>query len=283
MISSKVFKPAEKHDYAALAAFLRGDVFIHRHLDWRPPLEWLGFQPFWICEENQMIQATLALPDDPRGAYWVRLFAVDKRANTQQLWEELFNHCQTKWQDEQHPLIAALAYHDWMHEILQKSGWFECQRVVLFKWQKKKPEILKLENQFLLRPMLPADLKTVTKIDENSFDLLWRHSLDTIQRAFDQCTYSTVVETDEKVIGYQMSTSSSFSAHLARLAVLPKYRDHKIGSSLVLDMLHHFYKPWIREITVNTQQDNRISQKLYEKLGFTITGESYPIMMYSGK
>ena len=283
MTSSKVFKPAEKHDFAALSAFLRGEVFIHRHLDWRPPLDWLGFQPFWMCEENQRIQATLALPDDPRGAYWVRLFAVNRRADIQQLWQELFDHCRIKWSKEKHPLIAALAYHDWMHEILCKSGWFECQRVVLLKWQKKKPAAPQLENQFLLRPMLSTDLKAVTEIDENSFDLLWRHSLDTIQRAFNQCTYTTVIEVKEKIVGYQMSTSSSFGAHLARLAVLPEYRDQGIGSTSVLDMLQHFYKPWIREITLNTQQDNRISQTLYEKLDFKTTGESYPIMMYSGK
>jgi ribosomal protein S18 acetylase RimI-like enzyme len=90
-----------------------------------------------------------------------------------------------------------------------------------------------------------------------------------------------VVEFENKVVGYQISTASSFNAHLARLAVYPDFRHKRIGRTLVQDMLQYFHQPWIHEITVNTQEDNFPSQKLYQSLGFQKTGESYPIFTFS--
>jgi ribosomal-protein-alanine N-acetyltransferase len=272
----------KREDYSLLVGFLQSNTRIHRHLDWRPPIEWLGTHPFWSVEKGGKIQSVIAIPDDPPGVFWVRLFAYREELDATPLWKILFEKAWGEIRDQETHLIAALAYEDWFRQLLKSNSWVEYERVVLLKYTQRAREPLDLSGDYLLRPMMNTDLVKVAEIDQICFEPLWQQSQDANRRAYEQSSYSTVVEFHNEVIGYQVSTTASFNAHLARLAVLPEYRGKQIGSALVLDMLYKFNQPLIKEITVNTQQDNESSQKLYLKLGFEKTGESFPIFVYSG-
>lgn len=262
--------------------FLQGDTRIHRHLDWRPPIDWLGTHPFWSAEKGGKIQGVLASPDDPPGVFWVRLFAHQQKVDANSLWKILFEKAWDEIQSQEMHLLAALAYNEWFGQLLKANGWVEYQRVVLLKYGGRASEPHDLSKDYLLRPMVNTDLTKVAEIDQICFEPLWQQSADSTRRAYEQSSYSTVVEFQDEVIGYQFSTTAATNAHLARLAVLPQHRGKKIGTTLVEDMTYRFHRPLIREITVNTQQDNENSQKLYLKLGFERTGESFPILVYSG-
>jgi [ribosomal protein S18]-alanine N-acetyltransferase len=273
----------DRRDFSLLVDFLQGDTRIHRHLDWRPPIEWLGTHPFWSAEKGGTMRGVLAIPDDPPGVFWVRLFAYREVLDADQLWKILFEKAWGEIQNQETRIIGALAYEKWFGQLLKANGWVEYQRVVLLKFSGRVREPLDLSGDYLLRPMLPTDLSKVAEIDEVCFEPLWQQSADATRRGYEQSSYTTVVEFRNEVIGYQYSTTASFNAHLARLAVLPEHRGKQIGSALVQDMLYRFNQPLIKEITVNTQQDNENSQKLYLKLGFEKTGDSFPIFVYSGK
>ena len=75
-------------------------------------------------------------------------------------------------------------------------------------------------------------------------------------------------------------THDKGKAHLARLAVLPDFQKQHIGEQLVLNMLKHIADLGIKDISVNTQQDNYNSIGLYNKLHFKKTGDSFPIYIY---
>jgi ribosomal protein S18 acetylase RimI-like enzyme len=272
--------PLEKTDHSVLVDFLQGDTRIHRHLDWRPPIEWLGTHPFWAMERNGKIQSVIAVPDDPPGIFWVRIFACKEGLDLDHAWKILFEKAWGEIQSQEAHLVAALAYEEWFNQLLKANGWVENQRVVLLKFTQRAKEMVDLSGDYLLRPMVPADLDKVTEIDKRCFEPLWQQSKDATLKAYQQSSYSTVVEFQNEVVGYQVSTTASFNAHLARLAVLPEHRGKQIGSTLVQDMLFRFNQPLIKEITVNTQQDNASSQRLYLKLGFEKTGESFPIFVY---
>ncbi|HEY60509.1 MAG TPA: GNAT family N-acetyltransferase [Anaerolineae bacterium] len=273
-------RAANKSDYSQLAVFLNSRIKIHRHLDWRATLDWLGYQPFWILEQNSHIQALLAFPPDIPDVYWVRLFAVSCAYSAEKTWDKLFPKALKSQPFKPESTIVILAYLDWLKEILLTRGWQERQRVILLKWSGSFPETLKNPKGIIIRPMLYSDLQQVARIDHVSFESIWRHSTNAIMRAFGQSSYSTVAEHEEKVIAYQISHSEILRAHLARLAIVPDFRNKGIGTALVQDMLSHFHKLWIGEITVNTQLNNYASIRLYKKLGFTITKESYPILAY---
>ena len=269
-----------KNDFSLLIDFLQQDILIHRHLDWRPPVEWLGEKPFLAAETNGKIQGILAMPDDPPGIFWVRLFALREKRNIQPIWEFLLSEGLQQMSGKNHQPLAALAYSDWFKQLLNSSHWVERQRVVLLKYKGRRGEIPDLDDSHLLRPMVSSDIPRVAEIDQACFEPLWQQSGDAIRRAYTQISYASVMEFCSEIIGFQMTTTTAANAHLARLAVLPQYQGTGVGTALVMDMIQRVKQALMREITVNTQQDNPNSIRLYQKLGFELTGESFPILIY---
>jgi ribosomal protein S18 acetylase RimI-like enzyme len=279
-ISDFQFHSLEKTDLPRLVDFLHKNIQIHRHLDWRPPAEWLGEHPFIAAEKDGKFQAVIALPDDPPGIFWVRLFAVRENMDDNFAWKMLFEKGLEEIQAKQRQPVAALAYSDWFERLLKSNQWKEHQRVVLLKFKGRAGEPLEPSSDYLLRPMVSSDVERVTQIDQACFEPLWQQSEDAIRRGYQQTAYASVMEYRDKVIAFQFTTTSAYNAHLARLAVLPDQQSKGVGTALVMDMLYRFKQPLIHEITVNTQQDNPNSIRLYQKLGFVLTGESFPILVY---
>src|SRR5512133_3962367 len=112
-----ILRPAEPRDYATLFSFMNSLSHMHRHLDWRDTLEWLGRQPFLVCEEDNQIQAALACPPEPPEVAWVRLFAralEDLRTISPR------------------PAIVSLALREWYEELLKRNGFIHHQDIVVF-------------------------------------------------------------------------------------------------------------------------------------------------------
>jgi ribosomal protein S18 acetylase RimI-like enzyme len=131
--------------------------------------------------------------------------------------------------------------------------------------------------------MHSADLAEVAAVDQASFAPLWHQTRSELEQALDQAAYATVAVMENAIIGYQISTSTPFHAHLARLAVHPDLQRLSIGYGIVRELLETFTRRGITNITVNTQNDNYSSQKLYEKLGFYRTGEAFPVYSLSAR
>ena len=65
-----------------------------------------------------------------------------------------------------------------------------------------------------------------------------------------------------------MSTNAFDTAHLARLAVDPRWQGRGVGHRLVEDMLKTFSAIGVTTFSVNTQASNSQSLSLYHSLGF---------------
>jgi len=276
-------RTAQESDRRKIETFLDHAAAIHRHLDWRSPFDWLGNQNFLISQDDRQINGLLICTAEPNETHWVRVFGSMDFTSMDVLWQRLFNAFLEQSHSVVKPLVvASIAYFDWMKELLAQNQWKIHQRVVQLKWNETNLKMLekKWPEDLLVRPMSFNDLEVVTRIDQECFPFIWTQSQDVIGRAFDQSSYNTVAMLHGKLVGFQISTSFKAVAHLARLAVSPLFQGQYIGQALVQNMLRHFSKPWIREITVNTQHDNEISLKLYKKMGFSPTGENYPIFIY---
>jgi len=283
MAGDELIREANKADIPAIAEFLKRNLIIHKHLDWRKPIEWVGQSPFLVLEKAAHIQALLACPPDPKNVYWIRILASLFTLSIEESYKALFPIALEKVQNSNKEIfITSIAYQDWMQSLLSRNGWEVCQQVVQLRWNKRKATapVKKFTEGILIRSMYLPDIPSVTLIDQACFDFLWQHSEDALRRAFEQSTYCTVAEKNGILVGYQITTLQRNRAHIARLAVLPEYQRLQIGCSLVSDVIEQNRKPWLREISVNTQQDNYKSLGLYHKIGFDLTGESFSIFIY---
>jgi len=276
-----IIRSATNADRQTLANLIHYEVYVHRHLDWRPPIDWIGRQPCLIAERNGHLVAALICPPDPPEVAWIRLFAVSQDAALEEAWNILWIRALNQIIDLACPPIAAIALRPWFQTILEKNGFEQIQEIISLVWDRERHINRTISSDMHFRLMKESDLYAVHALDTNSFGPLWRISLDTLTNAFQQACVASVVLSSGELIGYQISTAGPMGGHLARLAVLPSHQGSGIGSALVHDVLEKFEQQGAMRVTVNTQRDNLSSLAVYEKAGFRITSEIYPVYQYT--
>jgi ribosomal protein S18 acetylase RimI-like enzyme len=276
-----LYRPARKGDRQRLADLVHFETHVHRHLDWRSPLDWVGYQPYIVAERNGKLEAALACPPDPPNMAWIRLFAVSSDLPLEQAWDELWNRAKSYLSRQRRIIVAVIPLQNWFRKLLERSGFEHAHDVVMLKWepgvlpQSAKPS--QEVEEVRIRLMNYDDLPKVRDVDAAAFDPVWHNTLDLLKIAFEQAAVATVAVDREGIVGYQISTNSPMGGHLARLAVHPRAQGRGIGYKLVRDMLIHFELRGAQQVTVNTQTKNRPSLALYEKAGFRNTGEVFPV------
>lgn len=270
-------RPATEDDRSRLANLLHFETHVHRHLDWRRPLDWLGSPPFFVTESAGRLSAALACPPDPPGVAWLRLFAVITRMDTAEAWSALWPAALDQLTEVQAEQAAAIPLHEWFRKLLAKSSFVHTHNVVVLEW-KPKAGIPSSDQLPRVRLMTEKDLAGVHQVDTAAFAPLWQNSLDALKLAFKQAKLSTLIEEDGKVIAYQISTQSSQGLHLARLATHPSAQGRGLALSLVKDLQGKLLnRRGEGFLSVNTQDNNTPSLSLYSRLGFNLTGEKFPV------
>ncbi len=276
--SQIVTRSATKNDLSKLANLIHFEAFVHRHLDYRPPLDWVGRDPFLVLEDDGRIEAAIACPPDPPSVGWIRLFAASSIISPEYAWNNLWdNSLQSLVSDHQVKHIAAIPLYHWFRTLLKKSGFEQTFSIVMLSRDTSSIPNPPPSKEIAVRPMTLDDLNMVQKIDEDSFTPVWANSVEYLEIAFRQAIAATVAEADGELAGYQISTATTIGAHLARLAVLPKLQGKGIGYALLYDLIHQISRRGSCTITVNTQKNNSASLHLYKKVGFEFSGEDYPI------
>ncbi|MCC6188674.1 MAG: GNAT family N-acetyltransferase [Anaerolineales bacterium] len=273
-------RPANLTDRNAVIALVRFETYVHAHLDWKPPEDWLGTQPYWLAECGRRVIGALACPPDPPDTAWLRLFAAVDDVPRGDVWQLLWPKVQIALVNAGVRLAAALSLDAWLGELCQAAGFVEAHGVVVLG---RPRGALRggLTSPVAIRAAGPADFGAVAAADLAAFAPPWQMSAAVLADAIHRADVITVAEAGSQIIGYQLTTPTQFGAHLARLAVLPAWQGHGIGTALVQHLVDYANRRGYRELTVNTQDSNAASLALYQRLGFTLTGARYPVYQLS--
>ena len=276
-------RPAIEEDRSKLANLLHFETHVHRHLDWRRPLEWLGAQPFLIVESGDRITGAIACPPDPAEVSWIRLFAANSRGNVNEIWYTLFKAALDRLSALDVRYIPAIPLQDWFRRLLEKTGFKLRDKVLVLDWVPvEKPQDAGTSGA-IIRPMGESDLEAVHQVDHLAFSSLWQNSREAVELAFEHSAVATLIEEDGQVASYQISTQSPQGLHLARLATHPKFQGRGLAKALVRDLMGALKKRGENRLTVNTQASNRPSLALYENMNFKRTTEEFPVYVYDLK
>jgi len=275
-------RSATHQDLQRLANLVHFEAHVHRHLDWRPPLDWIGFQPYLMIERDGELVAALACPPDPVGMVWIRLFAVSSGFSPRQAWEELWPLAGDMICKLGCPVpVAAIPLHTWFRTLLETSQFTRTHSVIILSWKGAPLPTIHLDPHIAIRAMAEDDLESVEDVDHAAFNLVWQNSRENLELAYRQATVATVAEMGNIILGYQISTATPIGGHLARLAVKPEFQGKGIGYAILRNVLGAFQERGAHTVTVNTQDDNLSSLAVYQKAGFTRTGEEYPVYQHT--
>ena len=268
------------NDHQQLSNLIFFETRLHRHLDWRSPLEWLGAPFYWALDDGGQVTAALACPTEAEGIAWIRLFVYAGRWLAEDAWNLLWLTAREEVAQAGGAKVAAIVMQPWFGNVLASSGFENRQQVVMLEW-KYQPWGWSEAGEFRVRKMEEADLPEVEKADAASFVPLWQNPLETLRRAYAQALIATVAEDEHgDIVGYQLSTGGGGRAHLARLAVHPSMWGPGVGRALLGNLFATLVPGGYSRITVNTQSDNKVSLNLYQKMGFVRTGEQYPVYTF---
>ncbi len=277
--ASKI-RPATPSDQQKIADLIFFESHVHRHLDWRTPLDWLGSSPYWVVQEGRQISAALACPTDPDSIAWIRIFAFASHVSGHLAWPALWQPARDQLAEQGGATVAAIATQQWFDQILLDAQFELAGHIVMLEWNRDAAQPYNPAPDVRVRSMTMQDLPRVVEVDAAAFEPLWHNSLAALKKAHQQSSYASVAENENGVVGYQISSGGAFGAHLARLAVLPEIQGRGIGTMLVGELLDHMRAAGGSKVTVNTQASNAASLALYDRLGFRRTGENYPVYTF---
>ncbi len=186
-------RPAVLTDQRAIANLMHFSQQVHRHLDWRNPLDWIGTSPYYVLENDHgELTAVLGCPPDPPRVAWVRLFANAGKIPVQDSWKILFERVRADLTGKGKVMVAAIVLQEWSEGLFRSSEFSSRQSIVMLERNGGLPAEADLLAETAIRAMMPYDLPAVAQVDASAFELLWQNSLPALEHAYPQAMIATL-------------------------------------------------------------------------------------------
>jgi ribosomal-protein-alanine N-acetyltransferase len=257
----------------------------HQHLDWYTLEIWLDDPSLccWMAQRNGMVEAllgaTMSEPAAQSGGNtvaWLRFAIPANQFGHDPVLEELWLTLRRNLQNAGTSLLGLLIINEWIAGYAQRWQFAPSTSVITLRREKTALPVPPLCDHSI-RDAAQGDLEAIVAVDRAAFDPMWRYDEAVLTAAASQAELVRVIESDDQIIAYQLSTRYANIGHLARLAVLPDWQNRGLGAALMYDMILYFQAQGVHTITVNTQSDNSQSYRLYTKYGFSYTGHRVPV------
>ncbi len=180
--------------------------------------------------------------------------------------------------------VASLIYignDRWLTDPLRHDWDFVMQDIVVTYIKRDLVIPAQGNQQVHVRPARSSDFPALVALDEAAFDPLWRHTSQAFAHVLENLPYFTVAEWAGQPVGYLFSSRQGDTGHLSRIAVHPNYQGRGIGARLLAEAIEFFRLEKVKVITLNTQKDNTVSQRLYRHFGFHPAGEEALVLRHN--
>ncbi len=272
-------RPCDRRDIAGIRRLSEINFHTHHHLDWQRLDDYL-FQDFgrvWVCVEQNQIIAALGLSEMMQGTCWLRFMVASDDHQPRNALQHLFE--QVMLQESKNGLhsVFSLIIRDWLRPILTQCGFRWVEEIVTLERLRSAVADPQPHPDLQLLPISLERLDDVVQVDQQAFGPPWHMQPREIRAAIRTSHYNRILYIDRQPVGYQLTTLNHSSCHLARLAVHPHWQGSGIGAGLLQDMLYYFQRRKIFYSTVNTQQSNDRSLRLYTRYDYKLTGSDLPV------
>src|SRR5258708_4942855 len=268
----KVIPYARRHR-RELMNMLQSEEYLHIHLDWSSVDEWLGDPdtPILLAYQDRTLVGVMAGSPALDGAAWLRLIALAHNADIDAVLATMWSVLKVQLKASGVNEIAMLTLRPWIVPHIEPLGFIPRDSIVTLR--RDGPHVpTPLRSDVHVRNADWREISTVAGVDHAAFAPIWQLSASSLQQAARSSSSFTVAEIDNRVVGYQISTLYRDGAHLARLATLPEVQGTGVGGVLLTELIQYFIRRGVLSVTVNTQQTNAQSLRLYQRYGFDFTG-----------
>jgi ribosomal-protein-alanine N-acetyltransferase len=239
----------------------------------------LDTELFLVVEDAERVRGALLACLDESPIAWTRLGVLDNDFNVTTWFDSTLPLLRERLRNRGAESLLWLDYREWAFPILIQRGFQRFTEVVTLSIATKT--VLDTPNTpIVLRPAKIRDTDAISHVDHRAFTPPWRYSINTIRQRIEETTRFIVAVRDEIIVGYIEYDASRSGAHINRVVVNPDCQCQGIGTLLLHDALNALRHCPPNSITINTQIDNTPARRLYQRFGFTPTGESVTIWEY---
>jgi len=121
-------------------------------------------------------------------------------------------------------------------------------------------------------PMAGSDLERVLQIERASFSSPWSRSMFMAELGPDPISFSFVLRTQGRTVGYICFWIVFDELHLLNLAVDPEYRSKGLGEDAICWALNFGRRRGIHTACLEVRTSNHAALNLYKKTGFVPYG-----------
>ncbi|MGC8874974.1 MAG: GNAT family N-acetyltransferase [Chloroflexia bacterium] len=223
---------------------------------------------------ERIVGVAIVHTQGPRAA-WLHAFGVDERAPLTAVGLLLLDALADQLAQQG---IVCLAYMDehalaWLRRLLEAGRFVRETSVVGYETPLATPPTMG-NREVLVRPATTADIPAIAGCDQRAFGSLWAYGEQVFRSISGNVACFLIAEKEEALVGYVLATRHGEShAHIVRLAVDPAWQGRKVGARLLAETFLHLRGIGLRTVSLNTQQENVRSQRLYRWFGFRPTGD----------
>lgn len=123
-----------------------------------------------------------------------------------------------------------------------------------------------------IRQMNTADLEQVMLIEKTSFPNPWSRNSFITELKSNPLAHYLVAQEGDKMLGYAGIWVIFTEAHIATVAVDPRYRRQGVATALISALFEEARCRGATKITLEVRPSNTGARRLYERFGFIVRG-----------
>jgi ribosomal-protein-alanine N-acetyltransferase len=244
-------------------------------LDWWTVDQWAGSPTLHIQDDAALLivppdltpSQELAAARNPSA--WVRWCAVSDGTSASPLVPRLLNEAHEALQQAGVTDAWAIVHpQDWLLSYLQDAGYVTIDRMLTYEAAPADIAAPPAHGSLSLRPLRAHELALAHDLDTRSFEPPWRYPPVIMHKAYGACAVFTLAEWEGKPAGYCCALLNDAHGHVVRLAIDPQHRRAGIGTAMLAQVVHVLGEHGATSVSLNTQGDNHVSQRLYLRMGF---------------
>jgi ribosomal-protein-alanine N-acetyltransferase len=273
MRSSIVVRPAVPTDAAALGRLLLRADCLYPAGSSLTAGTLLGYPLTYTAWQGKALRGCLGLTELRPSTARIHAVAVDHRRDVDECLRELLGAVEAELREGCTNAIIYFGQDPWLIRALKDQGCVEANSILRF--QKRGWEVpIGCNEEVRVRPATQEDIPALVRLDRVAFqEDMWRNGTDSFRHCLNRMALFVVAETQGRMVGYQFSYIEEGEGYVARVAVHPRSQNQRIGSRLLVEAIRFFRMRGVRNIVLNTQNDNHKAQRLYRRFGFRLAGE----------
>lgn len=268
-LNSYTLRPACQDDLPLVQNLLANGDYVHNQLNWWSLDQWLGSPACIVAAQGrQVVGLSLGIWDESPVAWW-RALAL--KAEAYALLGALLDSIRPGLEQLGAQTLTCMALADWLEDRLPALGFRLLTHIITLR--KDDRHIPPLEKRrVIVRPATWDDVPAALAVDQAAFDATWRYGARGMTLMWRAMSHAVVAVQNGKIIGYACGNQHGNAGHVVRLAVEPAWQRQTVGKQLLAAMISAFQAAGFRAVTLNTQVDNAISQRLYRQFNFRPIG-----------